>query len=613
MAEGVRRIDSAPDDTAQQVAAKEAEHDRLWTEGQAVKEKLLADAWCAAFVVPKTGDSPAITDAVLKTLKLESPERLQNLVTTAQGSTTTSGDEFLHLSEIAATILRLADEYRFTHLHLVFPDVFDIPEDPAHAENEDTGWSGGFDAVLGNPPFLNQLRDLTVTQRYVSNLQATRYGTLTSAYTDAAYVFLALSCEAARPDRGRVGLVQPESLLAADGATALRRQISCRSTIESLWVAGEKVFSANVLTCAVVVRSGQNNQLNSIRRSRGSTFESLPELEMAMSEVAEIGTWGPLIADTFGVPLVQLKSSARLGDVLSASADFRDQYYGLEPFVTEAEEWSGDGAITRGETRFAPLITVGLIDPLHSLWGKTPTRFAKRRWRAPVVNVDRLRSESDLGEWADRRLVPKLLVATQTPVLEVIVDEEGRLLPSVPVITVVPAAISLWHAAALLNSPALTAYAAARHLGASLSTTAMKLSARQIEDLPLPRHSRAWDAAAEHAHDAFRSTSGAERSSHLRQLAHEMCLAYGIEDSVELIAWWMDRLPERQDSHLSEFVDVVGPPPERGTLAEYPSTRSARSEVQCGDLGTGVWTRPGHRANGGIEGRSRCRTRSRRR
>ncbi len=571
VAEGVRRIDSAPDDTAQQVAAKEAEHDRLWTEGQAVKEKLLADAWCAAFVVPKTGDSPAITDAVLKTLKLESPERLQNLVTTAQGSTTTSGDEFLHLSEIAATILRLADEYRFTHLHLVFPDVFDIPEDPAHAENEDTGWSGGFDAVLGNPPFLNQLRDLTVTQGYVSNLQATRYGTLASAYTDAAYVFLALSCEAARPDRGRVGLVQPESLLAADGAAALRRQISCRSTIESLWVAGEKVFSANVLTCAVVVRSGQNNQLNSIRRSRGSTFESLPELEMVMSEVAEIGTWGPLIADTFGVPLVQLKSSARLGDVLSASADFRDQYYGLEPFVTEAEEWSGDGAISRGETRFAPLITVGLIDPLHSLWGKTPTRFAKRRWRAPVVNVDRLRSESDLGEWADRRLVPKLLVATQTPVLEVIVDEEGRLLPSVPVITVVPAAISLWHAAALLNSPALTAYAAARHLGASLSTTAMKLSARQIEDLPLPRHSRAWDAAAEHAHDAFRSTSGAERSSHLRQLAHEMCLAYGIEDSVELIAWWMDRLPERQDSHLSEFVDVVGLPPERGTLAEYPS------------------------------------------
>ena len=136
-----------------------------------------------------------------------------------------------------------------------------------------------------------------------------------------------------------------ESLLAADGASALRRQISCRSTIESLWVAGEKVFSANVLTCAW--SSGPVKKPDQLHQTvRGSTFESLPELEMAMSEVAEIGTWGPLIADTFGVPLVQLKSSARLGDVLSASADFRDQYYGLEPFVTEAEEWSGDGAIS---------------------------------------------------------------------------------------------------------------------------------------------------------------------------------------------------------------------------------------------------------------------------
>ncbi|MYJ34668.1 MAG: hypothetical protein F4071_01830 [Acidimicrobiaceae bacterium] len=176
-----------------------------------------------------------------------------------------------------------------------------------------------------------------------------------------------------------------------------------------------------------------------------------------------------------------------------------------------------------------------------------PTRFNKCKWNAPAVDIGRLRSESDLSEWVDRRLVPKLLVATQTPVLEVVPDEEGIMLPSVPVITVVPKSISIWHAAALLSAPALTAWAAARHLGASLSTSALKLSARQIEDLPLPQGSEAWDAAAAHAHDAFLSESADGRAVHLQLLAQWMCRAFEIRDSAELITWWTDRLPSRRD------------------------------------------------------------------
>ena len=229
----------------------------------------------------------------------------------------------------------------------------------------------------------------------------------------------------------------------------------------------------------------------------------------------------------------------------TATADFRDQYYGLQPFVIEAENAHCGANSDTDRTLLAPLITVGLIDPLRNLWGETPTRFAKTKWRAPAVDVRRLKSDSDLEEWADRRLVPKLMVATQTPVLEVLPDEKGTLLPSVPVITVVPEAISLWHAAALLTAPTLTAWAAAQHLGASLSTSAIKLSARQIEDLPLPPASEAWDDAAAHAKDAFSADSSAERSAHLGRLARRMCEAFGIEDPAELIAWWSNRLPER--------------------------------------------------------------------
>lgn len=48
-------------------------------------------------------------------------------------------------------ITRLAEEYKFLHWHIAFPDVFRVSENAP--ENEDAGWDGGFDVVLGNPPW----------------------------------------------------------------------------------------------------------------------------------------------------------------------------------------------------------------------------------------------------------------------------------------------------------------------------------------------------------------------------------------------------------------------------------------------------------------------------
>ncbi|WP_371576123.1 Eco57I restriction-modification methylase domain-containing protein [Streptomyces sp. NBC_01314] len=49
-------------------------------------------------------------------------------------------------------ILRLRDAYHFFHWHLEFPEVFSVPESGVGVQLG-TGWSGGFDAVVGNPPW----------------------------------------------------------------------------------------------------------------------------------------------------------------------------------------------------------------------------------------------------------------------------------------------------------------------------------------------------------------------------------------------------------------------------------------------------------------------------
>lgn len=102
--------------------------------------KLAADAWCAAFAWPLHPDAaPAPTSSVVQALQ--------------------AGDGFAAFNEadanaMRAELARLSAEYRFFHWHLEFPHIF--PTEPRSDDdviNETTGWYGGFDVVLGNPPW----------------------------------------------------------------------------------------------------------------------------------------------------------------------------------------------------------------------------------------------------------------------------------------------------------------------------------------------------------------------------------------------------------------------------------------------------------------------------
>ncbi|MER5514542.1 DNA methyltransferase [Streptomyces sp. NPDC002763] len=115
---------------------KLAERYHEWEESQAYKDALkIADAWCAAFMWEKTTDAP--------------PPVTQRVFLSLQEAEGVGAPKETH-REIA----RLRREYRFFHWHLEFPDVFNVP-DEATGDGVDpvTGWAGGFDCVLGNPPW----------------------------------------------------------------------------------------------------------------------------------------------------------------------------------------------------------------------------------------------------------------------------------------------------------------------------------------------------------------------------------------------------------------------------------------------------------------------------
>ena len=159
-----RDIDESPDDTLDEVRRKEARFQRLIVSPGYRQKRRVADAWCAAFVWPKrAGDDPALCITTRTVRRLQAgldfgldPDSGAGAGADAgldpgtnpgkdsgrdsgtdSGTDLDSGADALSPTQ-RREVERLTRRYRFFHWDLVFPEVFE---------------NGGFDCVLGNPPW----------------------------------------------------------------------------------------------------------------------------------------------------------------------------------------------------------------------------------------------------------------------------------------------------------------------------------------------------------------------------------------------------------------------------------------------------------------------------
>ncbi|MDQ6695855.1 MAG: N-6 DNA methylase [Actinomycetota bacterium] len=405
-----------------------------------------------------------------------------------------------------------------------------------------------FDLVIGNPPFQSQLGRTTARSPSEAAALRARFGGAVRGYADSATLFLLAASRMVRPG-GRVALLQPTSVFGARDAARARSEMLGSARLNGVWTADARVFDAGVRVAAVVLEvddspanpspaspapPGHDDDEMRVRRAIGRDFEDLPPVVTSWSTLRTGASWSHLIS-AHGTPGIDRASTAGvLGQIASATAGFRDQYYGLIPYVQEADD--GPAAVDGS----APLITSGLIDPARCLWGCMPSRFAKRTWSRPTLDVGSVRTaDPRLGAWLDRVLVPKVLVACQTRVVEALVDERGVMVPSVPVIAVSADPNRLFDVAAALLAPFTSAWAVRRAAGAALGADAIKLAATQLLEVPLPADTAAWSEGAEHLR---RSTGGLGDAL---AFAATMNRAYGLEAHDDLAPWWLARLPAR--------------------------------------------------------------------
>ena len=119
--DAMRAVEQAPDTDADALAEKQRKWKALLASQAHEHEKIVADVWCAAFLWPKLESSPVV-----------------------EAAPTTAAWLALHDQDAAPspvlvdTTRRIAEYYGLFHWELAFPHVFA---------------RGGFDVVLGNPPW----------------------------------------------------------------------------------------------------------------------------------------------------------------------------------------------------------------------------------------------------------------------------------------------------------------------------------------------------------------------------------------------------------------------------------------------------------------------------
>lgn len=377
-------------------------------------------------------------------------------------------------------------------------------------------------AMIGNPPFASPLKAKAVDVN--ANKFREARPELFGPYADTAACHLVRAVDLVAAG-GVVCLVQPVSVLSGRDTEAMRKHLSAVAPTEAMWCTGQAVFDAGVRVAAPVLRPGSDPARVALATGPRPRIVSAVAAESLGENERQ---WSGLAATALGVPWVELDTSSRLGDIANATAGFRDEHYGLAAACVEQEGSQSDLRLT----------TVGSIDPLFGWWGERPTRFATKLWHKPVIEPEKL--DPKVRRWLDNQMRPKVVLPTQSKVLEPLIDVDGRIVPATPVLAIHTTVERLHHVAAVLLAPPVVAWALRRSFGSALSLDAVKLSASQVQELPLPTNREPWDEAATMLSET-NPASYPDALSLAKSVSELMMAAYGAHP--EVMEWYESRFP----------------------------------------------------------------------
>ncbi len=340
---------------------------------------------------------------------------------------------------------------------------------------------GGFDAVIGNPPYIDS--------EWMTNYHPEQRKYCTANYLagsgnwDIFCVFIERASKVAK-NSGYISMIVPNKLGSADYATGAREVTTRSNTLINIRdYSAVPVFPVSVYPIVFVALSSKPDEPKPVQYQRfrldensivTKGFERELDYERYFGNVKQgWAIFGDL--DTLNPVSRILKSMPCLADIAEVNgAATVAEAYELKNLLSDSKSDKCDGL---------RVVNSGTIDRYQFLWGRQPMRYIKSSWQRPIVNRQKL------SELPPRRLQqgqsPKLIVAGMTKSLEVGIDLDGNWLAAKSTSIILNSKIDLHYLIGILNSKLIDFTFRTMFAGNALQGGYLRIGPPQLKQLPI--------------------------------------------------------------------------------------------------------------------------------
>jgi len=286
-------------------------------------------------------------------------------------------------------------------------------DDPNIAGNKSFDWqqefadifkNGGFDVVIGNPPYVDS-ESMTKNVPEERSWLAESYETAKGNW-DLFVPFIEKSVHILKSG-GYASMIMPNKILSAPYAKALRKYINDNHRLVGLTdVTKEGVFDVDVYPVITNIKKDEASEPLTVAEG---VKEVISKLTVKNTDLPE--NWALLLNSTTQV--TYKVKTAKLGSLFNtAAAATVAEAYELKEIISDNE------SATSGK-----IINTGTIDPYTTSWGVNPMNYIKDRYKYPYVDMNRLKEK----EW---HKLNKIIVAGMALRIEATYSHSDEYLPA---------------------------------------------------------------------------------------------------------------------------------------------------------------------------------------
>ncbi len=337
---------------------------------------------------------------------------------------------------------------------------------------------GGFDIVIGNPPYIDS-EEMVKTQPKTREYCNLNYETARGNW-DIFGIFIEKGLKLLR-ETGLFGMIVPNKLLSAKYTEALREFIENKKQIVSIRDYSKiPVFSASVYPIVIVIRNkfDENNKL--------TTEVMVPDGEdVKLKESNEINQKDLINSSEKTWAYIFEKESRGMLDKILSNSNPLEEYANVSGSATVSEAYEIKKYVKElsNEKEYLKFINTGTIDRYDILWESSKTQYIKGSYIKPII------LKKDLEKISKKRVIEsensKIVIAGMTKVLECCVDEKGEYLAGKSTTLAIPKNTDIKILLAILNSKLMTYVYKNLFKSLSLSGGYMRVGPPQIKNLPI--------------------------------------------------------------------------------------------------------------------------------